>query len=85
MNRFMLAPLVTVLLSPIIGCGGVAPNTAVVSTQEVARGDYCHKKLPAVGPSNPTMVAALTRGYHRLLWSLRRPIGQRANPATKTF
>lgn len=56
MNRFMSAPLVTVLISPIIGCGGVAPNTAVVSTQEVARGDYCHKKLPAVGPSNPTMV-----------------------------
>jgi len=56
MNRFVLAPLATLLLTSIIGCTGVAPNVEVVATQEVARGDYCHKKLPAVGPAVPTMV-----------------------------
>ena len=56
MNRFVLTPLATVLLSSMVGCAGVAPKNAAVSTQEVASGDYCHKKLPAVGPSVPTMV-----------------------------
>lgn len=56
MNRFALAPLVTVLLTSALGCAGVARNAEVGSTQEVAKGDYCHKKLQAVGPTVPTMV-----------------------------
>jgi hypothetical protein len=56
MKRFVLTFLATVLLSSVLGCGGIVPNAALVSNQEVARGDYCHKKLPAVGPTVPTMV-----------------------------
>jgi hypothetical protein len=56
MNHFVSFPLASILLSSIVGCAGVAPDAAVVSTQEVARGEYCHKKLPAVGPASPTMV-----------------------------
>ncbi len=56
MNRFSLAPLAAVLLTSIMGCATVAPDTVSVSAQAVAQGDYCHKKLPAVGPAAPTMV-----------------------------
>lgn len=56
MNRFVLATLATVLLTSVLGCAGVAPNAAAVSTEAVAQGDYCHKRLPAVGPPVPTMV-----------------------------
>jgi hypothetical protein len=56
MNRFVSLPLVAVLLSPLVGCAGVASNFDTGSTQHVASGEYCHKKLPAVGPGTPTMV-----------------------------
>lgn len=56
MKPFVLAPLVTLLLTSIIGCAGVAPSVEVVASQEVTRGGYCLKKLPAVGPTVPTMV-----------------------------
>jgi len=55
MSRFVSTSLASILLSSVVGCAGVAPNTTVVATQEVARGDYCHKILPAVGPASPTM------------------------------
>jgi hypothetical protein len=53
MNLFVLVPLVTLLLNFInkIGCAGVAPNVEPVATQEVAREDFCHQKLQAVGPA----------------------------------
>jgi hypothetical protein len=56
MRYFASMPLATGLLSFVVGCAGVAPNTATVSTQAVAQGGYCHKKLPSVGPGNPTLV-----------------------------
>ena len=56
MNRCVLAPCASLLLVFTVGCAGVAPSVEVVATQEVARGDYCHKKLQAVGPAVPTMV-----------------------------
>ena len=56
MNRFVSTPMAAVLLSFVIGCAGVTPNPVGVATQEVAGGEYCHKKLPAVGPASPTMV-----------------------------
>lgn len=56
MSRFVSTPLASILLSSIVGCAGVAPDVAVVSTQKAVSGDYCHKKLPAVGPASPTMV-----------------------------
>ena len=86
MSRFVSTSLASILLSSIVGCAGVAPNTwTVVATQEVARGDYCHKNIASRGSRVADYGAALSRGYHRLLWSLRRPIGQRADPATATF
>jgi len=57
MKSLALGSLAAVLLSSIVGCAGVASKTEAVPTQEVARaGEYCHKKLPAVGPTVPTMV-----------------------------
>ncbi|HUR72603.1 MAG TPA: hypothetical protein VMZ02_11480 [Candidatus Limnocylindrales bacterium] len=56
MNRFVSTPVAAVLLSFVIGCAGVTRNPPEVASQEVARGEYCHKKLPAVGPAAPTMV-----------------------------
>jgi len=56
MSRFVSMTLASILLSSVVGCAGVAPTAGVVPTQEVARGEYCNKKLPAVGSASPTMV-----------------------------
>ena len=56
MRPFVAVPLATGLLVFVVGCAGVAPTPARESTQEVAQGAYCHKKLPSVGPGNPTLV-----------------------------
>jgi len=56
MTRIISMPLVIILLPFAVGCAGVASNFAAVSTQQMASGDYCNKKMPAVGPTVPTMV-----------------------------
>jgi hypothetical protein len=57
MSQFVLKHCATFLLLSVVGCAGVAPDTVTVATQESsARGEYCHKKLPAVGPTDANMV-----------------------------
>ena len=57
MRHFVSVPLATGLLVIGVGCAGVGPTPATESTQAVAQGAYCHKKLPSVGPGNPTQVS----------------------------
>ena len=60
MTRSVLAPFSTLLLASILGCSAGAPNAEVVASTEAAKGDYCHKKLQAVGPPVPTLTQAST-------------------------
>jgi len=57
MSQFVLNPCAMFLFLSLVGCTSVAPNTVTVVTQESsARGEYCNKKLPAVGPTDAIMV-----------------------------
>jgi len=56
MSQFVLKPCAVVLLLSIFGCAGIAPHTVTAVTRESARGDYCGKKLAAVGPTDAIRV-----------------------------
>ena len=52
MNGFVLAPLAAMFLTSVIGCAVGTYNTTTVPMREVASGEYCHKKLRPIGPSD---------------------------------
>lgn len=57
MNRFCL----TIVLFSLVGCTTGAENPAISSRQEAGSG-YCHKKLQAVGPTDPGKPAQIGGG-----------------------
>jgi len=57
MRPFALKSYAVFLFLSIVGCAGVTPETLTVATQKSsATGEYCNKKLPAVGPTDAIMV-----------------------------
>jgi hypothetical protein len=52
MTRLVLLSSLAISLLSLAGCATGTNTTAAVAQQETGSGDYCHKKLQPVGPSD---------------------------------